>query len=83
MCSTNDLRPATYPNNQFWHKIYLFFLSIFQEEINKVIFVCVYELENSFERFQKVLPNFVCVIKIACALLLFVFPPAVSGISGL
>ena len=30
---------ATCPKKQFRHKIYLLFLSICQEEINKVIFV--------------------------------------------
>ena len=38
---------ATCPNKQFRHKIHLFFLLICQEEINNVIFVWVYELENN------------------------------------
>ena len=45
-----DKRPETAaicPNKQFWHKIHFLFLPSSQEEINKVIFVWVYELENS------------------------------------
>ena len=38
---------ATCPKKQFRHKIHLFFLPIWQEEINKVIFLWVYELENN------------------------------------
>ena len=39
---------ATCPNKRFRHKIHLFFFPICQEEINKVIFVWVYELENNW-----------------------------------
>ena len=43
---------TTCPNKQFWSKTHLFFLPICQEEINKVIFVWVYELENNIKSAQ-------------------------------
>ena len=45
------------PNKQFRHKIRLFFLPICQEEINKVFFVWVYELENKLQLCSVFIPN--------------------------
>ena len=42
---------ATCSNKQFWQKINLFSLPICQEEINKIIFVWIYKLENEWHLF--------------------------------
>ena len=39
---------TTWPNKQLWHKIQLFFIPICHKEINKVILVLAYELENTW-----------------------------------
>ena len=46
-------KAATWPNKQFRNNS-LFSLPICQEEINKVIFAWVYELENNFIQQSKV-----------------------------